>query len=81
LREVATLRSIKKEVGQRFHEGVWMVSLMIEQFRGELRWLRKRSANSNGARARSTRSTRELAWAIQVGDKSRGKPAIKGFLG
>jgi DNA-binding PadR family transcriptional regulator len=40
-REAATLLSIKKEVGHRFHEAVWMVSLMIEQFRGELRWLRK----------------------------------------
>jgi DNA-binding PadR family transcriptional regulator len=40
-REEATLRSIKKEVGPRFHEAVWMVSLVIEQFRGELRWLRK----------------------------------------
>ncbi|HLW86233.1 MAG TPA: PadR family transcriptional regulator [Candidatus Sulfotelmatobacter sp.] len=40
-REEATLLSIKKEVGHRFHEAVWMISLMIEQFRGELRWLRK----------------------------------------
>ena len=40
-REETTLRSIKKEVGHRFHEAVWMVSLIIEQFRGELRWLRK----------------------------------------
>jgi DNA-binding PadR family transcriptional regulator len=40
-REEATLRSIKKEVGHRFHEAVWMVSFTIEQFRGELRWLRK----------------------------------------
>jgi DNA-binding PadR family transcriptional regulator len=40
-REEATLRSIRKEVGHRFHEAVWMVSLIIEQFRGELRWLRK----------------------------------------
>jgi DNA-binding PadR family transcriptional regulator len=40
-REAATLLSIKKEVGHRFHEAVWMVSLMIERFRGELRWLRK----------------------------------------
>jgi DNA-binding PadR family transcriptional regulator len=40
-REEATLRSIKKEVGHRFHEAVWMVSLIIERFRGELRWLRK----------------------------------------
>ncbi|MGB6384122.1 MAG: PadR family transcriptional regulator [Terriglobales bacterium] len=40
-REEATLRSIKKEVGHRFHEAVWMVGLIIEQFRGELRWLRR----------------------------------------
>jgi len=40
-REKAMLRSIKKEVGHRYHEAVWMVSLMIERFRGELRWLRK----------------------------------------
>jgi DNA-binding PadR family transcriptional regulator len=42
-REVATLQSIREEVGHRFHEAVWMVSLMIEQFRTELRWLRKLS--------------------------------------
>ncbi|HVR25687.1 MAG TPA: PadR family transcriptional regulator [Candidatus Polarisedimenticolia bacterium] len=40
-REEATLLSIKKEVGHRFHEAVGMVSLMIERFRGELRWLGK----------------------------------------
>jgi DNA-binding PadR family transcriptional regulator len=42
-REEATLRAIRKEVGHRFHEAVWMVSLIIEQFRIELRWLRKLS--------------------------------------
>lgn len=40
-REEKTLRAIKKEVGHRFHEAVWMVSLVIDQFRTELRWLRK----------------------------------------
>jgi DNA-binding PadR family transcriptional regulator len=40
-REEATRLAIKREVGHRFHEAVWMVSLIIEQFRGELRWLRK----------------------------------------
>jgi DNA-binding PadR family transcriptional regulator len=40
-REQATLRGIQREVGHRFHEAVWMVSLMIAQFRVELRWLRK----------------------------------------
>lgn len=40
-REQETLRAIRKEVGHRFHEAVWMVSLMTEQFRAELRWLKK----------------------------------------
>ena len=38
-REVETLRAVKKEVGHRFHEAVWMITLMIEQFRTELNWL------------------------------------------
>ena len=42
-REAEVLRSIRNEVGHRFHEAVWMVSLVIEQFRTELRWLRKLS--------------------------------------
>ena len=40
-REQETLRSILDEVGHPHHEAVWMVSLMIEQFRTELKWLRK----------------------------------------
>ena len=40
-REEETLESILKEVGHPYHEAVWMVSLMIEQFKVELRWLRK----------------------------------------
>ena len=40
-REEATLADIEKEVGHRFHEAVWMVTLVIEQFRTELRWLSK----------------------------------------
>ena len=40
-REEATLEAIRKEVGHRFHEAVWMVSLTIQQFRAELRWLDK----------------------------------------
>jgi DNA-binding PadR family transcriptional regulator len=42
-REQATLHAIRKEVGHRFHEAVWMVSLTIQQFRVELKWLRKLS--------------------------------------
>jgi DNA-binding PadR family transcriptional regulator len=40
-REEETLRSVLEEVGHAHHEAVWMVSLMIEQFKMELRWLRK----------------------------------------
>ena len=40
-REKETLRSVLKEVGHPYHEAVWMVSLMIEQFRTELRWLKR----------------------------------------
>jgi DNA-binding PadR family transcriptional regulator len=40
-REEATLRAIREEVGHRFHEADWMVSLAIEQLRTELRWARK----------------------------------------
>jgi DNA-binding PadR family transcriptional regulator len=41
VREKETLRSILVEVGHPYHEAVWMVSLMIEQFRTELKWLRR----------------------------------------
>lgn len=43
-REEATLASIEAEVGHRFHEAVWMVNLIIEQFRIELNWLQRLSA-------------------------------------
>jgi len=45
-REVATLRAVRAEVGHRFHEAVWMVSLTIQQIRTELRWLRKISSDA-----------------------------------
>ena len=40
-REMETLRAVEKEVGHGFHEAVWMIKLMIEQFRTELDWLRQ----------------------------------------
>jgi DNA-binding PadR family transcriptional regulator len=40
-REKEILRSILEEVGHPYHEAVWMVSLVIEQFKVELKWLRK----------------------------------------
>ena len=41
VREEATLQAIKKEVGHGFTKRSGWSSLVIEQFRGELRWLRK----------------------------------------
>lgn len=49
-REVATLRAVQAEVGHRFHEAVWMLSLTIQQMRTELRWLKK-MAREAGRRA------------------------------
>jgi DNA-binding PadR family transcriptional regulator len=40
-REKETLASILKEVGHPHHEAVWMVSLMIEQFETERKWLKR----------------------------------------
>jgi DNA-binding PadR family transcriptional regulator len=40
-REEQTLRSILEEVGHPHHEAAWMVGLMIEQFKTELKWLHK----------------------------------------
>ena len=53
-REVETLRSVRAEVGHRFHEAIWMLSLTIEQRRTELRWLRK-MAREMGKRAPARR--------------------------
>jgi DNA-binding PadR family transcriptional regulator len=41
VREKGVLCSILQEVGHPYHEAVWMVSLMIEQFKTELRWLKR----------------------------------------
>ena len=40
-REKEVLASILEEVGHPYHEAVWMVGFMIEQFGTELRWLKK----------------------------------------
>src|ERR1700729_906318 len=40
-REKETLDSILAEVDHPHHEAVWMVTLIIEQFQTELKWLRK----------------------------------------
>jgi DNA-binding PadR family transcriptional regulator len=40
-RKRGIMAAIRKEVGHRFHEAVWMVSLSLDQLRVEARWLRK----------------------------------------
>ncbi|HEV2488255.1 MAG TPA: PadR family transcriptional regulator [Candidatus Acidoferrales bacterium] len=42
-REKAVLRSVREEVGHSYHEAVLMLSLVIEQFRTELGWLKRLS--------------------------------------
>jgi len=48
VREQETLRAVEKEVGHAFHEAVWMIKLVIEQFRVELTWLRQVAAEIPG---------------------------------
>jgi DNA-binding PadR family transcriptional regulator len=45
-REQLTLRAVRREVGHRYHEAVWMIELTIAQFRTELRWIDKVSRES-----------------------------------
>ena len=44
-REIAraetTLRAVEAEVGHPYHEAVWMITLMIDQLRTEVRWIDK----------------------------------------
>ena len=40
-REQDTLQAVLREVGHPYHEAVWMLSLTIDQFKLELRWLGK----------------------------------------
>lgn len=40
-RKQEILLAVRKEVGHRFHEAVWMLSLGIDQLRTELCWLKK----------------------------------------
>lgn len=40
-REKETIKGVLAEVGHPYHEAVWMITLMMEQFETELRWLDK----------------------------------------
>jgi DNA-binding PadR family transcriptional regulator len=46
-REESTVLVVRAEVGHHYHEAVWMVSLTIEQFRTELRWLEQLTEEVN----------------------------------
>src|ERR1700676_896323 len=41
VREKATIHAVRAEVGHAYHEAVWMITLMIEEFETELRWLER----------------------------------------
>ncbi len=40
-REQRTLKAVKDEVGDTYPEVTWMVTLVVEQFKLELKWLKK----------------------------------------
>jgi len=40
-RERATLDGVLAEIGHPYHEAVWMLTLIIDQFETELRWLKR----------------------------------------
>lgn len=44
-REEDTLRAVVREVGHPHHEAVWMISLIVEQFKAELKWLEQIEAS------------------------------------
>jgi DNA-binding PadR family transcriptional regulator len=53
VRKQEILAAVRKEVGHRYHEAVWMLSLSLDQLRTELRWIKKvegESANRAAAR-------------------------------
>src|SRR5437868_12221727 len=41
MREKEVLHSVLSELGHPYHEAVWMLKLILEQFKTELRWLDK----------------------------------------
>jgi len=60
-REKKTLLSIYDEVGHKYHEAVWMMGLMIEQMRVEVRWTHRLERElARRARALSPQFAEEL---------------------
>lgn len=59
IREKQTLEAVRSEVGHGFHEAVWMLTLVIEQFETELHWLRtvKQEAKKRKSALRPSRVT------------------------
>ncbi len=55
-RERAVLGAVLEEVGHPYHEAVWMLTLVVDQFETELRWLtRVQREATRRAPARGTR--------------------------
>jgi DNA-binding PadR family transcriptional regulator len=65
-REEQTLLAVEKEVGHRFHEAIWMISLVIEQFRTELRWLSKveRELDRRGPAKHPARIVKDAEYSV-----------------
>ena len=68
VREKEVLRSILEEVGHPYHEAVWMVSLMIEQSKTELRWLNRVARES-----KKRGSAQHPDYAVSEGRQGAGK--------
>lgn len=50
-REKQTLAAVRVEVGHDLHEAVWMITLAMEQFEAELRWLKRVEQEAAGRRS------------------------------
>lgn len=50
-REKQTLEAVRAEIGHEFHEAIWMITLVIEQFETELRWLERLKQQAKNRRS------------------------------
>ena len=77
-RERKTILAIYDEVGHKYHEAVWMVSLMIQQLRTEVRWsirleqeLRRRARAMRPQYVRSTPPSDASTYVSMVAARER----------
>lgn len=50
-REKQTLEAVRAEIGHEFHEAIWMITLVIEQFETELHWLERLKQQAKNRRS------------------------------